>query len=281
MQGLVLEGGAMRGMFTSGVLDVFMENKIKFDGCVGVSAGAIFGSNYKSNQIGRGVRYNKKYCNDKRYSSFSSLIKTGDIYNAEFCYKILPSELDIFDTKAFQKNPMEFYVVCTDVLTGNPVYHKIEKGDDTDIQWIRASASMPMVSNVVEIGENMLLDGGVADSIPLKYFESKGFKRNVVVLTQPIEYRKKKNKLVPVAKVMLKKYPELINAMADRHIRYNQTLDYILEQEKQGKIFVIRPEAPLNIGSIEKDPNELERVYQLGRKAALDKLEELSRYMSL
>lgn len=281
MQGLVLEGGAMRGMFTTGVLDVFMENKIKFDGCVGVSAGAIFGSNYKSNQIGRGVRYNKKYCNDKRYSSFSSLIKTGDIYNAEFCYKILPSELDIFDTKAFQKNPMEFYVVCTDVLTGNPVYHKIEKGDETDIQWIRASASMPIVSNVVEIGENMLLDGGVADSIPLKYFESKGYKRNVVVLTQPIEYRKKKNKLVPVAKVMLKKYPELINAMADRHIRYNQTLDYILEQERQGKIFVIRPEAPLNIGSIEKDPNELERVYQLGRKAALDKLEELSRFMSL
>ena len=277
--GLILEGGAMRGMFTCGVIDVFMENNITFDGTIGVSAGAAFGCNYKSNQIGRAVRYNKNYCNDKRYASFRSLIKTGDLFGADFCYREIPEKLDIWDYEAFQKNPMEFYVTCTDVLTGKPVYHKCTTGRNDDIQWMRASASMPMVSRVVEIGDNKLLDGGVADSIPLKYFESIGYNRNVVILTQPLDYIKGKNQALPLAKIMLHKYPKLIKSMDERHINYNETTKYIREKEENGEVFVIRPSEPLNIGKMEKNPDELERVYQIGRKTAEQCLEKMNTFL--
>lgn len=277
--GLIMEGGAMRGMFTCGVTDVFLENNITFDGAIGVSAGAAFGCNYKSNQIGRAVRYNKNYCNDKRYASFRSLIKTGDLFGADFCYREIPEKLDIWDYEAFEKNPMEFYVTCTDVLTGKPVYHKCTTGRNDDIQWMRASASMPMVSRVVEIGDNKLLDGGVADSIPLKYFESIGYNRNVVILTQPLDYIKGKNQALPLAKIMLRKYPNLIKAMAERHINYNETTKYIREKEENGEVFVIRPSEALNIGKMEKNPDELERVYQIGRKTAEQCLEKMNTFL--
>lgn len=277
--GLIMEGGAMRGMFTCGVTDVFLENNITFDGAIGVSAGAAFGCNYKSKQIGRAVRYNKNYCNDKRFASIRSLIKTGDLFGADFCYREIPEKLDIWDYESFEKNPMEFYVTCTDVLTGKPVYHKCMTGKGDDLQWIRASASMPMVSNVVEIGENKLLDGGVADSIPLKYFESIGYNRNVVILTQPLDYIKGKNQALPLAKIMLRKYPNLIKAMAERHINYNETTKYIREKEENGEVFVIRPTEALNIGKMEKNPDELERVYQIGRKTATEHLEKIIAFL--
>ena len=167
-KGLIMEGGAMRGMFTAGVIDVLMENKIIFDGAIGVSAGAAFGSNIKSGQIGRAIRYNLKYCRDKRYCSLYSLFKTGNLYGADFCYRILPTKLDIFDTKSFNKNPMEFYAVCTDVLTGKPVYKKIDAMEENYLEWFRASASMPLVSEIVKIGDLSLLDGGISDSVPLQ-----------------------------------------------------------------------------------------------------------------
>ena len=277
--GLIMEGGAMRGMFTCGVTDVFLENNITFDGAIGVSAGAAFGCNYKSKQIGRAVRYNKNYCNDKRFASIRSLIKTGDLFGADFCYREIPEKLDIWDYEAFEKNPMEFYVTCTDVLTGKPVYHKCTTGRNDDIQWMRASASMPMVSRVVEIGDNKLLDGGVADSIPLKYFESIGYNRNVVILTQPLDYIKGKNQALPLAKIMLRKYPNLIKAMAERHINYNETTKYIREKEENDEVFVIRPTEALNIGKMEKNPDELERVYQIGRKTATEHLEKIIAFL--
>ena len=186
--GLVLEGGAMRGMYTAGVLDVLMENEITVDGAIGVSAGACFGCNYKSRQIGRSIRYNLKYCRDPRYISIRSLLFSGDIYNAKFCYEELPVHLDPFDVEAYQKNPTEFYVVATDVNTGKAVYQRLDKGDGDDIQWIRASASMPLVSRIVKIGEQELLDGGIADSIPFEWFVANGYEKNIVVLTQPKGY---------------------------------------------------------------------------------------------
>ena len=275
-----MEGGAMRGMFTSGVIDVLMENDIEFDGAIGVSAGAVFGCNYKSHQIGRPIRYNKKYCRDKRYVSFRSLLKTGDLYGVEFCYHEIPGKLDIFDTKTFQKNPMDFYVTCTDVVTGKPVYHKLTDGLENDIQWLRASASMPIVSRIVEIDGFKLLDGGIADSIPLKYFEEIGYNRNVVILTQPLEYQKEINKMLPLARVMLRKYPNMIRALEERHIHYNETTAYIREMEKAGKIFVIRPPETLRIGSTEKHPEELERVYRTGRRAAERHLAKLQTFLA-
>ena len=183
--GLVLEGGAMRGMFTAGVLDVLMESGITVDGAIGVSAGAVFGCNYKSHQIGRTIRYNTQYCNDKRYASFKNLLRTGNLYSEQFCYHDVPEKLDLFDEKAFAESPMDFFVVCTDVRTGGPIYHKCRKGDAEDVRWMEASASMPLAAKIVQIGHYGLLDGGVADSIPIRFFESIGYKRNLIILTQP------------------------------------------------------------------------------------------------
>ena len=263
--GIVMEGGAMRGMFTCGVLDVLMEEGITFDGAVGVSAGATFGCNLKSGQIGRALRYNKKYCTDKRYHSISSLIATGDIYNVDFCYEKLPYELDKWDLEAFQKNPMEFYCVATDAVTGKPVYYKCENGDRKDIKWIQASASMPLVSRPVEIDGGVYLDGGISDSIPLKFMEEKGYDKILVIETQPRDYVKGKQKYMPLVRLVLRKYPGMIKAMEDRYLMYNEEKRYIREKEEKGEIEVIRPLEPLNISAIEKDPKELERVYQLGR----------------
>lgn len=278
-QGLVLEGGAMRGLFTAGVMDVLMENGIVFDGIVGVSAGAAFGCNYKSGQIGRVLRYNSTYCQDWRYCSFRSLIKTGDLYGADFCYHELPEQLDLFDDEAFQKNPADFYAVCTDCESGEPVYKKIQSAQYTDLEWIRASASMPLVSRIVDINGQKLLDGGIADSIPLRFMENSGYANNVVVLTQPRSYRKKKNSLLPLMKLALKKYPKVVDAMARRHIDYNETLDYIRKQEQAGKVFVISPDEKLDIVRTEKDPDKLRAVYAIGRKAAEAKLGELKRFL--
>ena len=173
--GLVLEGGAMRGMFTAGVLDVLMEHDITVDGAIGVSAGAVFGCNYKSHQIGRTIRYNTQYCNDRRYASFKNLLRTGNLYSEQFCYHDVPEKLDPFDETAFAASPMDFFVVCTDVKTGEPIYHKCRKGDAEDVRWMEASASMPLASKIVQIGHYGLLDGGVADSIPIRFFESIGY----------------------------------------------------------------------------------------------------------
>lgn len=278
--GLVLEGGAMRGMYTCGVLDVFMEEGITFDGAAGVSAGAVFGCNIKSGQVGRAIRYNKKYCGDPRYASIQSLIKTGSLFGTDFCYRVLPRELDVWDEEAYRANPMEFYVVTTDIETGRACYHLCKEGGDTDIEWMRASASMPLVSKIVEIGDRKLLDGGVADSIPIRFMEHKGYNHNVVVLTQPLDYVKTKNKLLPLIRAVMHKYPRFVHAMENRHVRYNACTAYIREKELGGELFVIRPPQPLNISATESDPNELERVYQIGRKAAYDCLEELKAYLA-
>lgn len=277
--GLVLEGGAMRGMFTCGVLDVFMEQGIEFDEAVGVSAGVVFGCNLKSRQHGRAIRYNKKYCNDPRYASWKSLIKTGNLFGEEFCYHELPEKLDVFDSETFLANPMKLFAVCTDVETGKAFYHLCRDGKGEDIEWMRASASMPIVSKIVEIGERKFLDGGVADSIPLRFNEHKGYARNVVILTQPADYRKKKTKLLPIIRRSMRRYPAFIEAMTDRHIRYNKQVEYVNKQEEAGAAFVIRPRKSLEIGHMEKDPNELERVYQEGRAMAMDRLKELRAWM--
>lgn len=278
-KGLIMEGGAMRGLFTAGVIDVMMENGIEFDGAVGVSAGAAFGCNYKSRQIGRVLRYNLAYCKDPRYCSFRSLIKTGDLFGAEFCYHELPDKLDVFDYETFNNDPMEFHMVCTDVETGRPVYHKADKADYECLEWMRASASMPLASRIVEIGGYKLLDGGISDSIPLKYFEGLGYDRNIVILTQPLDYIKGPNKLMPLLKRALKKYPKLLETMANRHNEYNETTAYVREREEAGEILVIRPESALEIGRIEHDPAKLTATYELGRQTAEKRLHEVERFL--
>lgn len=279
-KGLIMEGGAMRGMFTCGVIDVMMENKIEYDGAVGVSAGATFGVNYKSKQLGRAIRYNKKYIADKRYGSFRSLIKTGNIFDTDFCYDELPNKLDVFDTETFTHNPMEFYVVATDVESGKPVYHKLKDGLANDLDWIRASASIPMLSRVVEVDGYKLLDGGMADSIPVRFFERLGYNRNVAILTRPFSYVKKKEFTKP-AHLLLHKYPNLIKTMEKRPEMYNETTHYIRERELEGKLFVIRPPKTLAVPNLTNDPNELEAAYQLGREVMTGRMDELKAYLEL
>ena len=276
-KGLIMEGGALRGMFTCGVIDVFLEENIVFDGAAGISAGAAFGCNFKSRQIGRAIRYNKKYRSDPRYCSVRSWLKTGDLFGVEFCYHELPDRLDPFDRETFRNNPMEFYVGATDVETGHAVFHKCSDGGAADIEWMRASASMPVVSRPVQIGKYTLLDGGIVDPVPFRYMENRGYDRNVIILTQPLGYRKPKSS--PAMQTLLKKYPAVAKAMAVRHIRYNRQMDEIRERELAGKALVIRPPQALGISRTEKDPAELERVYQTGRAEGKKQLERVRKFL--
>lgn len=278
-KGLVLEGGAMRGLFSAGVMDVLMENKVRFDGAVGVSAGAAFGVNYKSGQAGRVLRYNTRFCADPRYGGMGVFLRTGNLYSTDFCYGQVPLRHDPFDFDAYEKNPMEFFVVATDIATGRAVYHKYLGKEDEGFDWIRASASMPLVSRTVWIGGRGYLDGGIADSVPLKYFESIGYNRNLVVLTQPRGYQKKKNALMGLMKIRYWKYPELVKRIAHRHEEYNATLQQVEEQEREGKVLVIRPPAPLPVGRVEKDPERLKEAYRIGREEAERRLPEIVRFL--
>lgn len=279
--GLVLEGGAMRGMFTVGITDVLMENGMTFDGLIGVSAGAVFGCNIKSKQPGRAIRYNTKYCRDPRYCSFRSLRKTGDLFGVDFCYRELPQKLDLFDNATYESNPLPFYVVCTDVETGKAVYHLCENDVESDLKWMQASASMPLAARIVEIDGGKYLDGGVADSVPLRYFRSIGYDRNVVILTQPKGYIKGKNKALPLMKRVFKEYPAFVDTIAHRHEVYNETSAYIEEQERLGDTLVIRPEESLPIGRVEHDPEKLRTVYEIGRKVGEEHLEKVKRFLGM
>lgn len=255
--GLILEGGTMRGMFTAGVLNILMENGIEVDGVIGVSAGTVFGCNYKSKQIGRTIRYKAKYCNDLRYCSLRSLIRTGNLYGNEFCYHEIPEKLDIFDIKTYEENPVEFYATCIDVDTGKPVYRRIDKIDDSAMEWMRASASMPLASRPVEVNGRRMLDSGISDSIPLQYFESIGYDRNIVILTQPKGYIKKNGCMMPVISLLMRKMPWIVSAMQKRPIHR--------KKENKGEVLVIRPPQKLPVGHVEHDAQKLQETYQRGR----------------
>ncbi len=271
---LIMEGGAMRGMFTCGVIDVLLENGITFDGAAGISAGAVFGCNYKSRQIGRALRYNKQYSRDPRYCSIRSLIRTGDLYGVDFCYRKLPEVLDPFDRKTFTENPMEFYIGATDTETGECVYHLCTDGGKEDMLWLQASASMPVVSRPVRIGDRSYLDGGISDAVPYAYMEKLGYDRNLIILTQPKGYRKKPE-ASPVMKIILRKIPKIYEAMTHRYEMYNRQMDELDRMEIEGTAFIIRPSEDLGISRTEKDPEELERVYRMGRREAEQKLQSL------
>ena len=277
-QGLVLEGGAFRGLFTAGIIDVMMEKGVWPDGLIGVSAGAAFGCNYKSRQPGRAIRYNMRFARDPRYSGLRSLLTTGNYFNAEFAYHIMPAELDLFDGEAFERNPMVFYAVCTDVLTGEPVYRQLTEATDESYDWIRASASMPLASKVVEIGSHKLLDGGVADSIPLAFFEQAGYTRNVVILTQPLGYVKHHSRLMPLMRIMLKKYPQMVEALDRRYLMYNAELEYVAQAEREGRCLVIRPDEKLPIGHVSHDAAAMKRVYDIGRDMGMRRLDDIKAF---
>ena len=274
---LVLEGGAMRGIYTSAIIDTFLDENLKIDALIGVSAGALFGVNYVSKQKGRTLRYNKKYLPDKNYMGIYSLIKTGNIVNTEMAYKRIPTELDPFDEKTFQKSKTKFYLTVTNVETGKAEYiHITDTLKQMDL--FRATGSMPFVSQIVEYEDKKYLDGALGDSIPVLKAKEMGYDRIIVVLTQPEEYRKKKNAQW-LAKLFYKKYPNLINAINTRYIKYNETLDIIKDLENKKEIFVIRPSQSLNISRIEKDLDKIDKTYELGLKDAKKAMKKLKKYL--
>lgn len=278
-KGLVLEGGGLRSLFSEGVFDVMLENNVSFDGMIGVSAGASIGCNFKTKQIGRGLRYNSNFANDKRYISLWSLLTTGDLVSKDFGYHVIPVKHDPADFKTFEENPMECHVVCTDVDTGKTVVKQLYKLDYDGLEWLRASSSMPIVSRPVTLEGHRMLDGGIANSIPLEYFQGIGYERNVVVLTQPAGYFKKKTKLVPLFHIFCHSMPKIIHAMAHRHEMYNAQLHYIAEEEKKGNTLVICPDDTLPIGRVEMKPDKMKYVYELGRKAGEANIEKIKAFL--
>ncbi|MBP1539916.1 MAG: patatin family protein [Prevotella sp.] len=272
--GLVLEGGALRGLFSVGVCDVLTEHGFAPDGIVGVSAGAAFGCNIKSHQPGRPLRYNKLMAHEWRYCSLRSLIKTGDLFGGDYCYHYMPNNIDLFDAETFNTDPTEFFAVCTDLDTGKAVYKRLMTIDYETEEWFRASASMPLCSKIVVINGQRLLDGGIADSIPLRFMQERGYERNIVVLTQPEGYTKEKNRFLPLMKMVYRKYPRFVDAIARRHEMYNEQLQYVEEQEKAGNTFVIRPPEKLPVNHITHDTDVMQRTYDIGRNTAMELLKE-------
>ena len=262
--GLVVEGGGMRGIYAAGVLDVMMEQGFTFDGVIGVSAGAIHGCTMVAGQRGRSIRYYKKYCNDKRFMSVRSWIKTGEIVGRDFCYRELPEVLDPFDYEAYEQSDARFYATCSNVETGRAEYLEItDMRRQIDI--IRASASLPYVSHIVDVDGKKLLDGGCTDSIPVKAFRKMGYTRTVVILTRDETYRKKPARVFP-AKLVYRRYPRFIQALKNRHQVYNQTREELGKMEREGTVFVIRPSEVLQIGRMCHDPGKIQEVYETGRR---------------
>lgn len=276
--GLVLEGGGMRGAYTTGVLDFLMEQNIYTDGVIGVSAGACHACSYASKQIGRAYRVSTAYVRDKRYMGLSSLLKTGDYFGAKFVYDDIPNNLDLYDYDTFNTSNIKLYAVVTNIETGKAEYMQCINMKH-DVLYVRASASLPLLSRPVEINGKKYLDGGVSDSIPIQKFREMGYKKNIVVLTQCKEYRKGKNNLLPLIRKTYKRYPAFVQAVANRHIHYNRTLDELSLLEKKGEIFIICPSSPVEISRLEKNEAKLKALYQQGYEDAKNQFKALQEFI--
>lgn len=275
--GLVLEGGGMRGLYTAGILDAMLDKNFQVNGIIGVSAGALFGVSYVSKQHGRSLRYNQKYASDPRYMSFKSLITTGNFVNKDFAYYELPLKLDIFDEESFSKSKTDFYATVTNVETGKPEYLKIINAT-IQIEELRASSSLPFCSKIVKINDKLYLDGGISDAIPVNKCLEMGYDKVIVITTRPLNYRKtKSNQLLP--KIFYHRYPNFVKAINTRYQRYNDTLDQLQELEKQNKIFVIRPSKLIKINRLEKNPDKMQEIYNLGLQDFQDNYQALQKYL--
>ena len=275
---LILEGGAMRGLYSAGVLDVFMKNNINVDVVYAVSAGALFGLNYKSRQIGRALRYNLKYVNNKNYMGLYSLMTTGDIMNKEFCFNKLVYELDKLDFETYKNTPIDFYAVVTNLQTGKPEYIKIDDAEK-GLEYFRASGSMPFVSKPVKINGKAYLDGGISDPVPLKKVLETKPEKIIVVLTRPAGYRKKNLHLHALYNLFYREFPNFVETGSNRYKTYNETMDLIEKYEAEKKIIVLRPSKFIKVKRTEKDITKLQSIYDLGVSDCMNKLKELKAFI--
>ncbi len=274
---LVLEGGALRGIYTAGVLDELIKDNIKVDAIIGVSMGSLIAVNYLSNQPGRAIRYNKKYCKDKRYMGLYSLLKEGNIVSKKFAYYDIPNKLDKFDYETYNKSKIKMYCTVTNMSTGKAEYILIDDAKK-QIEYLRAGSSMPGVSKIVNIKGEEYMDGGIADSIPIRKAIEMGFDKIIVVETRPKEYRKK-NKIINTFNFIYRKYPKFLNTLQKRNIKYNEEKEEIQELENLGRIFVVRPTRVVPIKRIEKNEKIIQEQYDLGRRDYIIRRDELFRYL--
>lgn len=272
---LVLEGGAMRGMYTAAVLDVLMDEGIKVDAIYATSAGVLFGVNYISGQRGRAIRYNKRFSRDKRYMGIYSLVTSGNIINKDFAFYEVPFELDLFDQEAYSRSNTKMIATVTNVHTGGVEYVEV-KNVFEQMEVLRAASAMPFVSQMVELDGQFYLDGGLSDSIPLKKCQADGYERIIVVETRPAGYRKAKSSSLP-AKLFYSKYPNLVETINNRYVAYNDILQEIDDLDAKGDIVLVRPSKELHLGRIESNPDRLQEMYDLGvgdAKALLHRIKE-------
>lgn len=276
---IVLEGGSFRGQFTAGVLDVLMEHGIQPDSCFGVSAGALNGLNYKSRQIGRGNRVNLTFCNDSRYIGTRSFARSGSLIGYDFMLNDVQDRIDPFDNDAFQANPLRLYAVATDMVFGTAAYLEVANAV-LDIDVVRASTSLPLITQPVELDGHLYLDGGVADSVPVEHvLEEAGFDRAVVVLTQHRSYEKGPYEFMSAARARYAEYPYLLEALETRHERYNEQRRRIWEYERDGRVLVVAPPRPVEVGHVEHDPVKLLELYIEGRQECARLLDSIRAFL--
>lgn len=275
---LVLEGGGVRGIYTAGVLDYFLSQNLKVDTVYGVSAGALHGVNFIAGQKERSYRVATNYLKDKRYLGMYSLVHTGDIFGADFCYHIIPDELDLFDYQAFCENPTQMYAVVSNVETGEAEY-VLCNDLRTDIEYIRASASLPVLSRIVTVNGKKYLDGGICDSIPLKKSQEMGHTKNIVIQTRVNGYQKQPDRMMPMVRRKYRHYPEFVKAADRRHLMYNGELEYINQEREKGNCFVIRPSHLIEVSRLEKNVEKIRSLYQLGMEDAKAQYEDLCIYL--
>ena len=276
--GLILEGGGMRGIYTAGVLDFFIEKNIEVDIVIGVSAGCCNGASYLSKQFKRSYNVNLDYLKNKEYLSFRNLIKTGSMFGMDFLFDKIPNELNPYDYDTFNNSKTKFIAVATNCETGKAEYFEL-KDLHKDIVYMKASSSIPMFANIVEVNGYKLLDGGVADSIPIEYALKQGYKKNIVILTRDETYRKDKIKFIPTIRKKYKEYPKLVEAISNRHTNYNKSLDLVRELSKRQDAFIIRPKSPVKISQIEKNRTKLELLYEEGYNDAKNSYQEILNFI--
>lgn len=264
---LILEGGGLRGVFTCGVLDCFMDKGIRFPFTVGVSAGACNGLSYMSGQRGRAKSSNIDLMDKHHYVGFKYLLTQGCIMDYKLLFEDFPEKIIPYDYEAYFANTDRFVMVTTNCLTGKAEYFEEKTDSKRLMDIVRASSSLPYVAKITYVDGMPMLDGGIADPIPVEYAQSQGYERMVVVLTRNKGYRKNEKQL-PVPKFIYRKYPELRKTLSSRNAKYNRTMEMIERLEDEGRMTVIRPVHPIEVDRMEKDTDKLRSLYQEGYELA-------------
>ncbi|MGE5628025.1 MAG: patatin-like phospholipase family protein [Solirubrobacterales bacterium] len=277
--GLVLEGGGMRGLYTCGILEYFMEKNLYFKYIIGVSAGACNAVSYISKQRGRNLKINIDYCNNWRYMSIRNFLFKGSYIGMDFLFDEIPNKQVKFDYDTFYNSDCNLLVGVTDCKTGEALYFNKEDCNDK-FEALRATSSLPIICPIVKYKGYELLDGGISDSIPIVKSIKDGNKKNIIVLTRDKEYRKKPIEFKNLIKFKYRKYPRLSEALVNRYKVYNDTLDYIEELEAKGEVLVIRPSSKITIGRLDRNPDNLKELFSKGYRDAELYYENIEKYIN-